>query len=354
MTNMKFEIAGRKIGVDEEPYVIAEMSGNHNGELNRAFKILEEAKLAGADAVKLQTYRPDTITINHTGPEFTIGSGLWEGRRLHDLYQEAHTPWEWHEPIFDRAKQLGLTVFSSPFDRSAVDLLESLNAPAYKIASPEIVDLPLIKYVAQTRKPLIISTGMANLTEISEAVETARYSGASNVVLLQCTSAYPAPPEEANLATIPDLARRFGVLVGLSDHTIGYTASIIAVAFGASIIEKHFTLSRMQGGVDSGFSIEPKELAKMIARLREARLSVGSPAYNPTQSEKTVLANRRSIYVVAEIKKGEEFNDANIRSIRPANGLALRYYEQVIGRCATRDLIFGEPLQADMVSGNLI
>lgn len=347
------EINGRKIGRAEKPYVIAEMSGNHNGSIERAFHILEEAKLAGADAVKLQTYRADTITLDHDAPEFTVHGGLWDGRRLFDLYAEAHTPWEWHKPIFLKAAELGLTVFSSPFDHTAVNLLESLGAPAYKIASPEIVDLPLIRYVAQTGKPIIISTGTASLEEITDAVDAARAYGACDIILLHCTSAYPAPAEEANLTTIHDLAERFDVITGLSDHTIGLTIPILSVAYGACVIEKHFTLSRDDGGVDSAFSIEPDELRTLVAQVGIAHSAHGAPAYQATKSESAALANRRSLYIVAPIAKGEIFTSLNLRSIRPANGLPPKYLETILGRAATRDLVFGEPLALDMISGDL-
>jgi len=347
-------IAGRKIGPAERPYVIAEMSGNHNGDINRAFLILEKAKAAGADAVKLQTYRADTITIDHDGPGFTVHGGLWDGRKLYELYEEAHTPWEWHEPIFKKAAELGISLFSSPFDRTAVDFLETLSVPAYKIASPEIVDLPLIRYVASTRKPIIISTGAADLNEISEAVEAARTCGAREIILLHCTAAYPAPADEANLATITDMVERFGVVAGLSDHTLGTTVSTLAIAYGASVIEKHFTLARADGGVDSGFSMEPDELSRLVADVGIAYIARGAPAYSPTRSETFVLGNRRSLYVVASIAKGETFTPLNVRSIRPAHGLAPKYYEAVLGRTAARDLAFGEPLGVDMICGGLV
>lgn len=350
---LNIQIAGRKIGPDEKPYVIAEMSGNHNGDINRAFCILEQAKAAGADAVKLQTYRADTITIDHDGPGFTVHGGLWNGRRLYELYEEAHTPWEWHGEIFQKAAELGITVFSSPFDRTAVNFLESLAAPAYKIASSEIVDLPLIRYVAATGKPMILSTGAADLNEIAEAVEAARSCGARDIALLHCTAAYPAPPEEANLTTIADMAARFGVVAGLSDHTLGTIVSTLAIAFGASIIEKHLTLARADGGVDSGFSMEPDELRRLIEDIGTAYIARGSPAYYPTSSETFVLANRRSLYVVARIAKGEPFTPLNVRSIRPAHGLAPKYYEAVLGRTAVRDLAYGEPLSIEMIFGGL-
>ncbi|WP_193369830.1 pseudaminic acid synthase [Pelagibius marinus] len=347
------EIDGRRIGPDDPPYIIAEMSGNHNGDIRRTFSILEAAKAAGADAVKLQTYRADTITIDHHGPEFMVEGGLWAGRRLYELYEEAHTPWEWHPEIFARARELGITVFSSPFDPTAVDFLESLGAPAYKIASPEIIDIPLIRKAARSGKPMIISTGMASLEEIEEAVAAARGEGNEDIVVLHCTAAYPTPPEEANLATIADLQKRLGVTVGLSDHTLGTTVATIAVALGAAVIEKHFTLSRADGGVDSAFSLEPAELARLVEESAIAHAAVGAPAYEPTRSEASVLRNRRSLYVVAPVAKGEAFSYENVRSIRPGNGMKPKYLDVVVGRKAARDLAFGEPLDASMIEGGL-
>ena len=353
MAEPSVTIDGRRIGAGHPPYVIAEMSGNHNGSLERSLRLLDAAKAAGADAVKLQTYRPDTITIDHHAPEFIVDGGLWGGRRLYELYQEAHTPWEWHADIFAHAREIGVTVFSSPFDPTAVELLESLGAPAYKIASPELVDLPLIRMVAGTGKPVIMSTGMATLPEIEEAVAAARDAGARELVVLHCTSAYPTPPEEANLATIPDLARRFGVVAGLSDHTLGTTVAVAAVALGAHVIEKHVTLDRSEGGVDSAFSLEPAELARLAEEARVAAAAIGAPAYAPTRSEATVLKNRRSLYVVAPVAKGERLTPENVRSIRPGLGLKPRHLDAVLGRRAARDLAFGEPLAEDMVEGGI-
>ncbi|MEO3428955.1 pseudaminic acid synthase [Pelagibius sp. CAU 1746] len=347
------EIGGRRIGPDEPPYIIAEMSGNHKGDIRRTFSILEAAKAAGADAVKLQTYRADTITIDHHGPEFMVEGGLWAGRRLYELYEEAHTPWEWHPEIFARARDLGITVFSSPFDPTAVDFLESLDAPAYKIASPEIIDIPLIRKAARSGKPMIISTGMASLEEIEEAVAAARGEGNDDIVVLHCTAAYPAPPEEANLATLADLRKRLGVTVGLSDHTLGTTVATIAVALGAAVIEKHFTLARADGGVDSAFSLEPAELARLVEESAVAHAAVGAPAYEPTKSEASVLRNRRSLYVVAPVARGETLSHENVRSIRPGNGMKPKYLDAVIGRKAARDLAFGEPLDVSMIEGGL-
>ncbi len=346
-------IAGRRIGPDQPPYVIAEMSGNHNGDINRAFRILEVAKAAGADAVKLQTYTADTITLDHDGPEFLIEGGLWDGRRLYELYQEAHTPWDWHAPIFARAREIGITVFSAPFDPTAVDLLESLDVPAYKIASPEIVDVGLIRRVARAGKPMIISTGMANLEEIVAAVDAARAGGAEQIVVLHCVSAYPTPPEEANLRTIADLADRLDVVTGLSDHTMDTTVATLAVGMGACVIEKHVTLARADGGVDSAFSLEPPELERLVRDTRMAHAALGAPAYRPTRSEEAGLKFRRSLYVVADVSAGDELTPSNVRSIRPSLGLAPKHLDAVIGRRAARDLKRGEPLAADMVEGGL-
>lgn len=353
-TNQLIHIAGQAIGPGMPPYIVAEMSGNHNGDISRALAILDAAKLAGADAVKMQTYRADTITIDHHAPEFIEKGGLWDGRRLYELYEEAHTPWEWHADIFEHARKIGITVFSSPFDITAVDFLESLDAPAYKIASPEIVDLQLIRKVAETGKPMIISTGMATLEEIGEAVSAARQAGAKELLVLHCTSAYPTPIEEANLATMAAISSYFDVTVGLSDHTLGTAVSVLAVALGATFIEKHFTLSRDEGGVDSAFSLEPAELVELVNKAKDAHAAVGRPAFTPTSSERLVLRNRRSLYVVAPVKKGDTLDHNNVRSIRPGNGLKPKYLGQVIGQIANRDLAFGEPLDSSMISGDLI
>jgi pseudaminic acid synthase len=348
---LEININGRLIGQSHPCYIVAEMSGNHNHDINRALRIIDAAKAAGADAVKLQTYRADTITINHNSEEFTVNGGLWDGRRLYELYEEAHTPWDWHAKLFEHASRIGITVFSSPFDPTAVDFLESLGAPAYKIASPELVDLPLIRQVARTGKPVILSTGAATLEEIEEAVQTAREAGATELVVLHCTAAYPAPPEEANLATITALAKRFNVVAGLSDHTLGTAVAALAVGLGASLIEKHFTLARADGGVDSAFSLEPQELAELVSAARTAQAATGHPTYGPTESERSVLKNRRSLYVVKPLAKGELLTSEHIRSIRPANGLKPRYLDYVLGKRAARDLAFGEPLSAYMVDG---
>lgn len=343
-------INGRNIGPGHTPYIVAEMSGNHNHDLNRALAIIDAAKLSGADAVKLQTYRADTITIDHYSDDFIVKGGLWNGRRLYELYEEAHTPWEWHAPIFEHARQIGITVFSSPFDDTAVEFLEELGAPAYKIASPEIIDLPLIRKVARTGKPIVMSTGAATLEEIDEAIQAARNEGAIELAVLHCTAAYPAPPEEANLATIKLLQDRFNVVAGLSDHTLGTTVSAMAVGLGASFIEKHFTLARADGGVDSSFSLEPAELAELVRTSRIAHAAVGKPTFGPTESEASVLRNRRSLYVIKPIGKGEVLTLENIRSIRPAMGIKPKYLNEVLGRRAARDLDFGEPLSFNMIA----
>ena len=347
------KIAGRAVGSGEPPYIVAEMSGNHNGDISRAFRILDAALHAGADAVKIQTYRPDTITIDHHGPEFILEGGLWDGRRLYELYEQAHTPWDWHEALFEYARRIGITLFSSPFDFTAVELLERFDAPAYKIASPELIDLPLIRRVAQTGKPIIMSTGMASFAEIGEAVEMARQSGATQLIVLHCTSAYPTPPEDANLATMAVIAREFDVTVGLSDHTQGTNVSSLAVALGATFIEKHFTLARSDGGVDSAFSLEPAELAELVEMTNIAYKSLGVPAFAPVESEQTILKNRRSLYIVAPVQKGQILDHTHVRSIRPGLGLKPKYLDSVIGCKASRDLSFGEPLDSSMVAGGL-
>ncbi|MFY9178938.1 MAG: pseudaminic acid synthase, partial [Venatoribacter sp.] len=302
---MLISINNRLIGPKHPPYIIAEMSANHNGRIENAFKIIEAAKLAGADALKMQTYTADTITLNSDAPEFVIEGGLWHGRTLHSLYQEAHTPWEWHKPLFEYAHKLGITIFSSPFDNTAVDLLENLNAPAYKVASCEVIDLPLIRYIAQTGKPMIISTGMANLEEIAEAVDAAKSAGCKQLALLHCVSGYPAPAADYNLRTIPDLIQRFGLVAGLSDHTLDNTTAITSVALGASIIEKHFTLDRKGGGPDDSFSLEPADLAALCQSSKTAWQALGQIDYSVKKSEATTLKFRRSLYFVKDLKAGD-------------------------------------------------
>lgn len=344
-----FEIDGRVIAPGQPPYMIAELSGNHNGDIERAFSIMAAAKDAGADAIKIQTYTADTMTIDYDGPGFVVDLPLWKGRTLHDLYQEASTPWDWHEALFAKGRELGITVFSSPFDFSAVDFLENLNAPAYKIASPEIVDIPLIERVAATGKPVIISTGMANLEEIEEAVNAARNAGCQDLVLLHCVSAYPAPPEDACLTNIEELARRFDIIAGLSDHTLGIAVPLAATALGASVIEKHFTLARAEGGVDSAFSIEPDELSALVGQSRDVAHAIGGPSFGPKPSERKGLAYRRSLYVVADVAKGERLTAENVRSIRPGHGLKPKHLKDVIGRVALFDIKRGAPLTWEMV-----
>lgn len=342
--HLQLEIAGRPIGVDFPPYIIAELSANHNGCIDTAFKIIEAAKRAGADAVKLQTYRPDTITIESRRPEFQIKGGLWDGKSLYELYQWAHMPWEWHKPLFDRAHELDITIFSSPFDYTAVDLLEDLNAPAYKIASFEAIDLPLIRYVAMTGKPMIISTGMANAEEIQEAIDAARSGGCKDLVILHCVSGYPAPSEDYNLRTIADMARRFGVITGLSDHTIDNTTAVTSVAFGAALIEKHVTLDRNGGGPDDSFSLEPKDLEGLVRGAKTAWAALGCVNYDRKESEKGNAQFRRSLYAVRPIRKGEFFTSENVRSIRPGFGLAPKYFDTIIGKRSNVDLDAGSPI----------
>ncbi len=348
----EIEIAGRKIGPGHPPYIIAEMSGNHNGDINRAFALIEAAKEAGADAVKLQTYTADTITIKSDRPEFKISGGLWDGYTLHDLYDEAHTPWDWHPRLFEKAKEVGITIFSSPFDFSAIDFLESLDAPAYKIASFELVDLPLIKRAAQTGKPLIMSTGIANLDEIDEAVKTAKAAGAAGLCVLHCISAYPAPASQSHLQTIPDLAARFDVLSGLSDHTLGTAVATTAIAMGACLIEKHFTLARADGGVDSDFSLEPHELKRLVEDCRTAWEAIGAAHYDLKGVEEANQQFRRSLYITAAIKAGDVLTPTNLRSIRPGNGLPPRHYEELLGRQVAQDIAEGTPLSWDMIKDN--
>lgn len=338
-------IAGRPIGPDVEPYVICELSGNHNGSLARALGLLEAAAATGADAIKIQSYTADTITIDHDGPGFRIEGGLWDGRTLHDLYGEAQTPFEWHAPLFARARELGVTLFSSPFDETAVDLLEALGAPAYKIASFEAIDLPLVAYVASKRKPMIISTGMANLDEIGEAVRTARENGCADIVLLHCVSSYPAPDEQSNVRTVPDLAERFGVTSGLSDHTPGSAVAVASIALGGCVVEKHFTLRRADGGPDAAFSLEPDEFRQLVQDCKRAWRSLGNATYDLQGCESGSIQFRRSIYVVRNISAGETLTSENVRSIRPGHGLAPKHLPDVLGRRAARDLARGEPLE---------
>ncbi|MDC1066108.1 pseudaminic acid synthase [Candidatus Pseudothioglobus singularis] len=342
---MSFTINNRFIGPKFPPYIIAELSANHNGSLDRALKTIDKAHKCGVDAIKIQTYTADTMTIDCDNPEFKIEGGLWNGYKLYDLYKWAETPYEWHEAIFEYAQNKGVTIFSSPFDNSAVDLLENLNTPAYKIASFEIVDLPLISYVSSTGKPLIISTGMANELEIEEAVTTARDSGCKDIALLHCISSYPAPLEQANLRQIKELSNRFKVISGLSDHTIGNIASIAAVAMGSSIIEKHFTLSRKDKGPDSDFSIEPKELERLCSDAKNTWAAIGDADFKIMPSERGNLKFRRSLYFVKDIKKGEIITKDHVRSIRPGYGISPKFLNQIIGKKPKHSILKGTPVK---------
>ncbi|MFG0631978.1 pseudaminic acid synthase [Pseudomonas sp. xss_2] len=353
MTSPSISIAGRRISEEDAPYVIAELSANHNGKFETALKIIESAKACGADAIKLQTYKPDTITLNSDAEDFCIRGGLWDGRSLYELYQEAHMPWEWHKPLFDYAHKLGLTIFSSPFDKTAVDLLEGLNAPAYKIASFEAVDLPLIKYVASTGKPMIISTGMADAEEIQEAVEAAREGGCKELALLHCVSGYPAPAADYNLLTIPDMMQRFGLVTGLSDHTLDNTTAITSVALGASIIEKHFTLDRAGGGPDDSFSLEPFELEALCRDSKTAWAAKGRVDYGRKSSEQGNIQFRRSLYFVKDQKKGETVLPDAVRSVRPGFGLPPKFYDSIVGRTLKNDVLSCTPVRfSDFEDGN--
>ncbi len=348
--NRNITIGPRQVGANQATYMVAELSANHNQDFEQAVQMLHAAKEAGADAVKLQTYTPDTITIDCDNEYFQIKGTIWAGRRLYDLYKEAYTPWEWQSKLKEISNGLGLDLFSSPFDHTAVDFLEKIGVPAYKIASPELVDLPLIRRVARTGKPIIISTGMATLAEIDEAVETARQAGATQIALLKCTSAYPAPPEEMNLRTIPHLSQAFRLPVGLSDHTLGLAAAVAAVTLGACIVEKHFTLSRSVPGPDSAFSLEPQEFKAMVEAVRAAEKACGSVSYEATAQEAISRRLRRSLFVVKDMRAGDVFSEENIRSIRPGHGLHPRFLETVWGRRATRAIERGTPLSWDLIS----
>jgi N-acetylneuraminate synthase len=348
-TDQAIRIAGRRIAADAPPYVIAELSANHNGSLDTARRIIASAKACGADAVKLQTYRPDTITLDSDSEEFTIRGGLWDGRTLYDLYREAHMPWEWHAPLFEYARTLGITIFSSPFDTTAIDLLEVLNAPAYKIASFEAVDLPLIRYAAATGKPMIISTGMADDDEIQEAIDAARDGGCQELAILHCVSGYPAPAAEYNLRTIPDMVRRFGVVTGLSDHTLDNTTAITAVAMGASIIEKHFTLDRNGGGPDDSFSLEPRELEALCRDCNTAWHALGHVDYGCKPSESANVKFRRSLYFVKALSAGQTITRDAVRSVRPGFGVAPKHLDHIIGKRLTRDVTANSAVSWDAI-----
>lgn len=340
-------IEGIKIGQGYKPFIVAEMSGNHNQSLETALNIVELAAKSGAHALKIQTYTADTMTLNIENPEFKIKdeNSLWDGQSLYQLYQQAYTPWEWHKPIFNRARELGMIPFSTPFDDSAVDFLEELDVPLYKIASFENTDLPLIKKVASTGKPMIVSTGMATISELNELVITVRKAGCKDLILLKCTSTYPASPENTNISTIPHMRELFNVQVGISDHTMGIGVSVASVALGATVIEKHFTPSREDGGVDSAFSMEPEEMKALVVETERAWSALGKIAYGPTEKEKPSLKFRRSIYVAANIKAGEKFTKDNIKVIRPGYGLEPKYYEYLLKTTARRDMKPGDPVK---------
>jgi pseudaminic acid synthase len=347
---LAFSIGTRKIGLGQPVYIIAELSANHHQDFEQAVRIIHAAKEAGADAVKLQTYTPDTITIQSERECFLIGGGtLWDGRTLYDLYSEAYTPWEWQPKLKQVADDLRIDLFSSPFDATAVDFLESMNVPAYKLASCELVDIPLIEHIAQTGKPIVMSTGMAILEEIDEAVSVARQAGATQIALLKCTSAYPASPDEMNLRTISELARRYDVPVGLSDHTTDIAVPVAAIALGACIIEKHITLSRSHKGPDSAFSLEPDEFRAMVQAVRTAERSMGKIHFGVSAQEESSRVFRRSLFVVEDVKSGEAFTELNVRSIRPGHGLHTRHLAKILGKRSARDIARGTPLTWDLV-----
>ena len=351
MSEKDINIANRKIGPGHPPFIIAEMSGNHNQSLDRALAIVEAAAKAGAHAVKLQTYTADTMTLDIAEREFFINDpdSLWKGKSLYDLYKEAHTPWEWHKPIFDRCRELGLIYLSTPFDETAVDFLEELDVPCYKIASFENTDIPLIRKVAATGKLMIISTGMATIAELDETVRTAREAGCRDLILLKCTSSYPATPENTNILTIPHMAKLFDCQVGLSDHTMGIGAAVASVALGATMIEKHFTLSRSDGGVDSAFSMEPDEMRTLVVETKMAWQALGKVTYGPTEKEKKLLIFRRSLYIVKDMKKGDILTRENLRAIRPGIGLPPKYYDILLGKRVKKEVKIGTPFQWDLI-----
>lgn len=336
--NKALEIAGRQIGQDFPPYVIAEMSANHNGDINAAFRIIEQANKAGANAVKIQTYTPDTLTLNSDLPDFKITDGLWAGRTLYELYEWAHTPWDWHASLFEHARKVGITMFSSPFDVTAVDLLEDLGAPAYKIASFEAIDLPLIRYAASTGKPMIISTGMADEEEIQEAITSALEGGCPELAILHCVSGYPAPPADYNLRTIADMSARFGLVTGLSDHTIDNATAVASVSLGASIIEKHFTLDRAGGGPDDSFSLEPSEMTSLCKQVKTAWSSLGRVDYGRKSSEEGNVKFRRSLYFVKDLKTGDVITADSVRSVRPGFGVPPKMLSDILGTSVAVDV----------------
>jgi len=342
--SQKIIINNQSIGIEYSPYVIAELSANHNGSLENAIRLIDLAKEAGASAVKIQTYRPDTITLNHRSDEFMLNDGLWKGRSLYELYEWAHTPWEWHQNLFDHAKKSNITLFSSPFDKTAVDLLEKMSAPAYKIASFEIIDIELIKYVAQTKKPMIISTGMASIEEIEEAIAAAKSSGCTELAVLHCVSAYPAPASDYNLRTIFDMRKRFGLVTGLSDHTLGIATSVASIALGASVIEKHFTLSRANGGPDDSFSLEPSEFKSLCESVKVAWSALGEVDYSRKLSEIENIKFRRSVYFVQDLKAGDVISKDHVRSVRPGYGLSPKFLQNIVGNKVTEDVKKNTPV----------
>lgn len=350
MIKKNISIAGRNIGADYPPYIIAELSANHNGSMETALEIIKQAKLCGADAVKLQTYKADTITLDSQNEDFMIRGGLWDGQSLYELYEKAHLPWDWHKPLFDYARELGITIFSSPFDSTAVDLLEDLNTPAYKIASFEAVDLPLIKYVASTGKPMIISTGMADAEEIQEAIDAAKSGGCKELAILHCVSGYPAPSEDYNLRTIPNMMERFGLITGLSDHTLDNTTAIASVVLGASIIEKHFTLDRSAGGPDDSFSLEPTDLIALCRDSKTAWAALGQVDYGRKASEKGNAQFRRSLYFVKDMQAGDIITENCVRSVRPGFGLPPKFLDEIIGRKLKVNVNYGIPTSWEVIS----
>ena len=346
-----FRLGHREIGGNHPPLVVAEMSGNHNQSLERALQIVEAAAGAGAHALKIQTYTADTMTLDLRDGKFVVGdpNSLWNGKSLYELYQEAHTPWDWHQPIFERCRKLGMIGFSAPFDASAVDFLEGLGAPCYKIASFENTDIPLIRKVASTGKPMIISTGMATEQELLESVAAAREAGCRDLILLKCTSTYPASPDDTNILTIPDLREKFGCATGLSDHTMGIGVAVASVALGAAVIEKHFTLRRTDGGVDSAFSLEPEELKSLVTETERAWQSLGEVRYGPTEREKDNVKFRRSLYITRDMRAGDVFTNENLRAIRPGFGLPPKFYESILGKKVCRDATRGTPVSWDLI-----
>jgi N-acetylneuraminate synthase len=349
---MSFSIQGINVGLEHRPFIIAEMSGNHNQSLDRALEIVDEAAKSGVQAMKIQTYTADTMTLPVREGDFVINDpkSLWSGKSLYDLYQEAHTPWEWHKPIFDRCRELGLIAFSTPFDESAVDFLEDLGVPCYKIASFENTDIPLIRKIAATGKPIIISTGMATVAELAETVAAARAAGCRDMVLLKCTSTYPATPADTNLRTIPHMRELFGCEIGLSDHTMGIGTAVASVALGASVIEKHFTLRRADGGVDSAFSLEPEEMRALVTETERAWQALGQVNYGVTQNEKKSLVFRRSLYIVKDLEAGEELTSGNLRAIRPGLGLSPKYYDVLLGMKVRTKIVRGTPVTWDILA----